>query len=92
MVIIDIQLPQELADKARAAGLLTSEKIAALLEAELERRRQAAERLLETMDSLREVAREDFGGMTEEEFMRMVNEDVHAVRAAKQARRDEQDS
>jgi hypothetical protein len=93
MVMIDIQLPEGLAEKARAAGLLTSEKIAALLEAELARQRQAAAgRLLEATDDLQAAAREDFGDMTEEEFMQMINEDIRAVREAKRTRGDKQDS
>lgn len=89
MVLIDIQLSEELAEKARNAGLLTSEKIAELLEAELLRQRQeAAERMFKIMDELQAATREEFGHMTEDEFMEMVNEIVHEVRAEQQAKRD----
>lgn len=40
-VTLTIELPYDIEEKARAAGLLTSEKLIELIEAELERKREA---------------------------------------------------
>jgi glutamyl-tRNA reductase len=81
MVMIAFELPEALAEQARAAGLLTDEAIMEILEEKLEKRRQeAAERLWQIAKELQEAAREDFAGMTEDEVMDMINEEVRAVR------------
>lgn len=60
---VRVELPDELERKARAAGLLTSEKIAALIEAEVERQRdaaiQAARETLAKLDTLEPKMTED---------------------------------
>jgi hypothetical protein len=53
MVTIILELDQDVEHKARDAGLLSSETIAAWIEAELERKRQLAGlRVLDTMDKV----------------------------------------
>jgi hypothetical protein len=51
MVDITLNLPEDLAARARAAGLLTDEQIARLLEAELEREA----RIQELADDMRKL-------------------------------------
>lgn len=52
MVNITLQLPDELAEAAQDAGLLTTERVSAWIQSELERRRRIAE-LREDMRKLR---------------------------------------
>ena len=49
---ITLRLPEELIEQARAAGLLTDEQIAGLIQAELDRR-QRRDALFADMESLR---------------------------------------
>ena len=88
MVTINIQLPDALAEKARVAGILTDEKIAALIEAELRRRLEAAAASLLEVEERRPppAPRENIRDMTEGEFMRMVNEDIREQRAKRWTR------
>jgi post-segregation antitoxin (ccd killing protein) len=79
-VLVTVELPKELEEKARAAGLLTSEKLAALIEAEVERQRQEAwERLSEAMDKVSASFRAKFGHLTDEEAQAMIDQWLHEV-------------
>jgi hypothetical protein len=79
MVMIAFELPEALAEQARAAGLLTDQAVREMLEAEL-KRRQAWDRLFDIAEQIRTAAAPDFAGMTEEEVMDIINEEVRAVR------------
>ena len=79
-VNLTLDLPENIEEKARAAGLLTSEKVFGLIEAELER--QASwDRLFGMMKELQAVSEADFGDLSEDEFVGMVNDIVHDIRA-----------
>lgn len=81
MVMINLELPEEIEEKARAAGLLTSEKLAVLIEAELERQKQENWAALFTvMGELQGAAREELDALPDDEFTGMVNEIVREVR------------
>jgi len=56
MVAVDItlKLPEELVNQAQAAGILTDERVAELLAAELERKNQVRE-LFDDIDKLHEL-------------------------------------
>jgi hypothetical protein len=85
---LTLELPEALIERARAAGLLNSERIAALLEMEL-KRQSAWQRINHAAELVREAAAEDFGHLSEEEVMQMVNDEIHAMRAEKQGAEDE---
>lgn len=79
-VNLTLELPEDMEEQARAAGLLTSEKIFGLIEAELER--QASwNRLFGMMKELQAATEEDFGHLSEDEFVDMVNDIVHEIRS-----------
>ncbi len=82
-VNITIDLPDDIEQQARDAGLFTNEKIFDLIEAELERR-SSWNRLFGMMKQLQAATEADFGDMTEGEFIDMVNEIVHEVRVQPQ--------
>ena len=77
-VELKVTLPDDVAQRARSAGLLTSEAVGLLLEEAL--RRDAGQRLLKTMARLQS---ENVEPMTMEE----IQAEVDAVRAARRARR-----
>ncbi len=81
MVDIDIRLtlPDELAREAAARGLLTSEVLQQLIDAEVERRRKI-ERLFSTMDELAAV---DPPPLSNDEL----NAEIKAARAERRSRR-----
>lgn len=54
MIDITLHLPEELVNRAEAAGVLSDERIAALLEREIERQVHA-ERFAQTLSQLRAV-------------------------------------
>jgi len=73
LVNLTIEMPENVEEKARAAGLLTGEKIFELIEAELKRKRQeAGERLTKMMDEISTAFRADYGHLTDEEAMEMI--------------------
>lgn len=79
-VSLTVELPEALVENARAAGILSNERIAALLEMELARQ-TAWERLLNTATIVRESAADEYGDLSEDEVMRLVNEEIHIMRA-----------
>jgi hypothetical protein len=79
-VNLTLDLPESIEEKARAAGLLTSEKIFGLIEAELERQ-DSWNRLFGIMKELQAATEADFGHLSEDEFVDMVNDIVHDIRA-----------
>lgn len=78
MVTVDLnvklQLSEDVMRKARESGLLTSEKLAELITAEIERRRQeAAARLLDMMATMHAHMREKYGDLSDEEAQAMID-------------------
>jgi len=87
MVMITIQLPQAIEDKARELGILTEEKIARLIEAEIERQREEAiVELRKTMALLSADFRTEYGHLSEEEALAMIDQWIDEV--ARKALRD----
>lgn len=82
---VTLTLDDALVDEAREYGLLTGERISALLGAELKRvkTRQAFQ---ETLSALHVASREHFGNLSEDEIMAMVDAEVKSVRAARKTR------
>jgi hypothetical protein len=78
---LTFELPAALVEQARAAGILSNERIAALLKMELAR--QAAwERLNTAAAVIREAAKAEYGDLSEEDVLRLVNEEIHTTRSA----------
>lgn len=78
MVTLDLnvrlQLSEYVVQKAREDGLLTDEGLAELITAEIERRRrEAAARLLDMMDTMHAHMREKYGDLTDEEAQTMID-------------------
>ena len=76
---ITLKLPEDLVQRARAEGILTSQRIAQLLEIEMERI-QHWRNLDEAFIPVRESFGADHATMTEDEVMDMLTEIVHEVR------------
>jgi hypothetical protein len=76
-ISITIELPEELAQKAQAAGILTTERMAELVERELDRQ-ERANRFFNTVDQLVELE----PPLTEEE----IQAEIEAYRREKAAR------
>ena len=79
-ITVQLDLPEALAEKARAEGLLQSQRLAALLEEEVERARFARE----TIAMLDEIRSQPGEPMSMEEIQKIVYE----VRAERRARRE----
>ena len=77
MTELTVKLPDELAQRAKSAGLLTDSAIQRLLEEAM--RREAGQRLLQVVEQLHAAGVEP---MSEEEIVA----EVKAVRAARRAR------
>jgi hypothetical protein len=80
-VKVTLSLPEELVERANAAGLLSSEQVGAWLEAELARGEQL-KTLRRDLDKLRAVS----DPLSDEEVQALVNEEIHAYRAEKRTR------
>lgn len=83
---ITLSLPEELVEKARARGVLNNQRIALLIQTEIERM-EGWRRLDDLFEPVREAFRADHEGMTEDEIMAMINDTVHEVRAEQRATR-----
>ena len=82
MVTIGIELSEEVIEKARNAGLLTSEKITELLEAEIKRQRKdALDQFLETSKLLEASMREQYGNLSDEEAQALIDQWIDEARA-----------
>lgn len=93
MVMVRVEIPEQVEAEARRLGLLSGEKLAALIEAEVERerqqqRREAWQRLDEAMEPVREAFRAEYGHLSEEEVIDMIDTWLHEVRAEMQAERE----
>lgn len=72
---VDFQLPEDVVQKARQDGLLTGEKIAELITAEIERRRDAAaERLRVITEQLQANFRAEYGDLSEDEAQAIIDQ------------------
>lgn len=71
---VDFRLPEDVVQKARQDGLLTGEKIAELITAEIERRREAAAaQLASIMDAMHAHMRAQYPDLTDEEAQAMID-------------------
>lgn len=86
VVNITLQLPEELAERAEAAGLLSSAQVSAWLEAELSRK-EHLKLLRADLERLRAVSEP----LSDEEVTALVDEEIHAYRAEKYAKDSRQD-
>jgi hypothetical protein len=81
-ITIKLDLPEAIAEKARAEGLLQSPRLAALLEEEIERTKLARE----TIAMLDDIRSQPGEPMSMEEIQKVVDE-VRAERARREAGR-----
>jgi post-segregation antitoxin (ccd killing protein) len=93
MVTFMLELDESIAQQAQAAGLLSSESVSALIRSELARKRAESWAKFEaTLAPVTEEEREALGGMTDDEFLKMVVEEVREVRREMLAERRNTDS
>lgn len=84
-VNLTVELPEDLYEEARAAGILSNERIAALVAMEL--RREAAWKRLDAAAAIvREAAQSEYGDLSDDEVMQLVDEEIHLMRAEDDAR------
>ena len=76
---VTLRLPEELVTRAKAQGVLSDERIAAFLQAELARI-ETWNRLDQTLDPIREDFRADHPDMTEDDVLDMMSDIVREVR------------
>lgn len=75
MVTINVRLPDELTEQARSLGLLTDEKLAEMIRAEIWRKRQAAwTELKEMLEPVQMDFRAEFGTLDEDEAQAMIDQ------------------
>ncbi len=86
-VDVTLRLPEKLVEKARAQGVLSDERVALLLEAEIERM-EGWHSLDHSLDAVREAFRADHAGMSEDEVTAMINDVVHELRAEQKTAQD----
>lgn len=72
---VKLQLPEDVERKAREAGLFTSEKIAQMIEAEVQRQRMEAwERLQAKLAPVQAAFREEYGHLSDDEVQAMIDQ------------------
>ena len=72
---IKLQLSEDVARKAREAGLFTGEKIGELIEAEVRRqRREVWERLEAKLAGIQVDFREEYGNLSDDEVQTMIDQ------------------
>jgi len=77
---VTLTLNDALVDEAREYGLLTGERIAALLDAEL-KRVKAWRQFQQALEGIHAASRDHFGDLSEDEVMAMMDSEVKSVRA-----------
>jgi len=78
---IELRLPDEVAEQARSLGLLTDEKLAEMIRAEIWRKRQAAwAELKEMLEPVQADFRAEYSDLNDDAFMEMVQDEVLEVR------------
>jgi hypothetical protein len=83
---ITLNLPVDLVKRAQEQGLLNSERIASLLEAEIERLNRWKS-LDKPFEPAREAFRAEHADMSEDEIMALINAEVKAYRAEEYAKK-----
>lgn len=83
-VDITVTLPAELVERARTEGILNDQRIALLLEAEVERI-ERWHALDEALEPARAAFRAEHPNISEDELMDMINKAVHEVRTELQS-------
>jgi hypothetical protein len=86
VINVTLQLPEELAERATAAGLLSSEQISAWLEAELDRK-DHLKLLRADLERLRAVSEP----LSDDEVTALVDEEISAYRAEKHQKTSQKD-
>lgn len=90
MVMITVEMPAQVEEQARRLGLLSGERVAALIEAEVDRLQQEAgtanrlqvwQELEQAFEPAREAFRAEYAHLTDDQVMDMINDVVHEVRA-----------
>lgn len=76
---VTLRLPAHLVEQAQAEGILTNQRIAALIEAEM-LRLQKWRNLDQSLEAARVAFRAEHGDLSEAEIMAMINELVHEAR------------
>jgi F0F1-type ATP synthase membrane subunit b/b' len=72
---VDFRLPEDVVQRARLDGLLTGEKIAELIMAEIDRRREAAAaRLVTISEQLQANFRAEYGDLTDDEAQALIDQ------------------
>jgi len=79
-VNLTVELPEALFEQAQAAGILNNERLVALVAMEL-RREAAWVRLNDAALIVRESAKAEYGDLSDDEVMQLVNEEIHLMRA-----------
>lgn len=75
MLTIQLDLPKEIEEEARALGLLTSERLAQIIESEVQRRRQEAwEQLQALVAPIQAAFRAEFPNLSDDEAQDMINQ------------------
>lgn len=75
---ITLRLPEDLVEKARAKGILSNERIARFLQAEVERI-EAWQALNQSMEPVRQAFRADHPDMTEDDVTEMIHDLLHTT-------------
>ena len=76
---VTLHLPEDLVTRAKAQGVLSDERIAAFLQAELARI-ETWKTLDQTLDPIREDFRADHPDMTEDDVLELMSDIVREVR------------
>lgn len=75
MLTIEVALRKDVEEQARSLGLLTSEKLAELIEAEVQRQRKAAWLALQALVAPVQAAfREEFGDLSDDDAQAMIDQ------------------
>jgi hypothetical protein len=86
MVTIVLELDKEIESEARSRGLLTSENLAQMIKEKLRQQKSQEARaswraLDKDLEPVREAFRAEYGHLSDDEVMDMINDLVHEVRA-----------
>jgi DNA-binding transcriptional regulator YiaG len=87
-VELTVRLPEALVARAKARGVLNDDRIARLLEAEVERVEQW-EQLSQSLEPARAAFRAEHPGLSEDDLMAIINDLVHEVRDEARSKPDE---
>jgi hypothetical protein len=80
MVSITLDIPEDLFERAKVQGLISNERIAQLLEAEMSRL-EVWQRIEQDFVPARESFRAEYAELSEDEVMQMLTDVVHEVRS-----------